>query len=85
LKIYKRKYYNNYFFENTNNSKKVWKGVKQIVNFKPQTSTKQIQLRLDDCEITDSVEVANAFNSYFSSVGNDLARTTPSVEKNPKD
>ena len=62
--------------------KKIWKGVKQIVNFKPQTSTKQIKLRLDDCEITGSVEVANAFNS---SIGNDLARTIPSVGKNPKD
>ena len=29
--------------------KKIWKGVKQIVNFKPQTSTNQIKLRLDDC------------------------------------
>ena len=48
--------------------KKIWKKVKQIVNFKPQTNTKQIKLRLDDCEITDSVEVANAFNSYFSSM-----------------
>jgi len=28
----------------------------------------QNKLRLDDCEITDSVEVANAFNSYFSSM-----------------
>jgi len=27
-----------------------------------QTSIKQIELRLDDSEITDSVEVANAFN-----------------------
>jgi len=70
-------------FWNTNN-KKVWKGViKQIVNFKPQTSTKQIKLRLDDCEITDSAEVASAFNEYFSSIGNDLARTIPSVDKKP--
>ena len=81
LKISKRKYYNN-VFENTNNSKKIWKGVKQIVHFKPQISTKQIKLRLDDCEITGSVEVANAFNS---SIGNDLARTIRSVGENPKD
>ena len=85
MKISKRKYYNNYVFENTNNSKKIWKGVKEIVNFKHQTSTKQVKLRLDDCEITSSVEVANAFNSYFSSIGNDLARTISSVGKNPKD
>ena len=54
--------------------------------FKPQTSTKQINLRLEDCEIIYSVEVANEFNSYFSSLGNDLVRTIPSIaKKTPKD
>ena len=33
LKIFKRKYSNNYFFENINESKKIWKGVKQIFTF----------------------------------------------------
>ena len=44
----------------------------------------QINLRLNDCEITDSVEVSNAFNSV-SSMGNDLARKIPSAGKNLKD
>ena len=52
-----------------------------MVTDKPQTSTKQINLRLEDCEIIYSVEVANAFNSYFSSLGNDLVRTIPSIAK----
>ena len=84
MKISKRKYYDNYFFENINDSKKIWKGVKQIVIFKPQTSSKQIILPLEECEITDSVEVPNAFNSYFSSIGNDVAGTIPSVRKKSK-
>ena len=84
MKISKRKYYDNYFFENINDSKKIWKGVKQIDIFKPQTSSKQIILPLEECEMTDSVEVANVFNFYFSSIGNDVARTIPSVRKKPK-
>ena len=54
---------------------------------KPQTNTKQIELSLEECEIIYrySVEIANAFNSYFSSVGNDLAWTIPSVGKKTKD
>jgi len=47
-------------------SKKIWKGVKQIiVNFKPHTSSKQIKLQLQEFEITDSVKVANAFTLKF--------------------
>ena len=51
LKISKRKYYDNSFFENINDSKKIGKGVKQIVIFKPQTSSKQIILPLEECEL----------------------------------
>jgi len=84
LKISKRKYYDNYFLKTLIIVKKYGKELNKLLILN-HTSTKQIKLRLEDCEITDSVEVANAFNSYFSSIGDDLATTIPSVEKNPKD
>ena len=34
------------------------------------TSEKHIKLRVNDREIVCPVEVANAFNTYFSSLGN---------------
>ena len=37
LRIQKRKYYNEYFIDNLNNTKRVWKGIKQIIHFKPKT------------------------------------------------
>ena len=86
LKIAKKEYYmyNNYFFDNINGCKRIWKGVKQIVNYKPPTSAKHIKLRVNDREIVSPVEVANAFNiTYFSSIGNKLTKSISIVEKSP--
>ena len=83
LKISKKEYYNNYFFDNINDCKRIWKGVKQIVNYKPPTSAKHIKLRVNDRVIVSPVEVANAFNTYFSSIGNNLTKSISNVEISP--
>jgi len=83
LKISKKEDYNNYFFDNINDCKRIWKGVKQIVNYKPLTSARHVTLRVNDCEIVSPIEVANAFNTYFSSIGNKLTKSISIVEKSP--
>ena len=83
LKISKRHYYNQYFLENINDSKRVWNGIKQIIHFKPKTSQKTIKLVENNVEITDPVTVANAFNKYFANVGHNLAATIPDLQKSP--
>lgn len=85
FKISKKQYYNSYFFDNIHDSKKIWKGVKQIVHFKPPTSAKHIELRVNDRKLASPVEVANVFNTYFSSIGNDLTKSIPIVEKTPRE
>ena len=85
LKISKKEYFYSYFFHNIHDSKKIWKGVKQIVNFKPPTSAKHIELRVNDRKIASPIEVANVFNIYFSSIGNDLTKSIPIVEKTPRE
>ena len=40
-------------------------------------------LRVNDCEIVSPGEVANAFNIYFSSIGNNLTKSISIVEKSP--
>lgn len=44
LKVSKRQYYNNYFLENINDSKRVWKGIKEIIHSKPPASQRAIKL-----------------------------------------
>ena len=83
LKASKRLYYNNYFLVNINNSKKVWNGIKEIVNFKAKTNQKTTKIVQNNTELTDPKVVANAFNNYFANVGANLARSIPDVNKSP--
>ena len=47
------------------------------------TSEKHIKLRVNDREVVCPVEVANAFNTYFSSLGNNWTKLISIVEKSP--
>ena len=71
-----------FFVTNSSNSKKVWKGIKQIIYLKPQVShTRTKILDNNNCELTDIKSIANAFNRYFANIGNHLASTIPNVDK----
>ena len=52
LKLCKRKYFNDYFLENTNDSKRVWKGIKQIIHFTSNNKPKSIKIIEDNTETT---------------------------------
>jgi hypothetical protein len=62
LKLSKKQYYNKYFLDNKNNSKNLWKVIKQIVHFKPQSSHKLIKIIENSQERINPKFVANAFN-----------------------
>ena len=74
-------YCNNYFLVNINDSKKVWNGIKEIVNFKAKKNQKTTKIVQNNTELTDPKVVANAFNNYFANVGANLARSIPDVSK----
>lgn len=69
--------------DSMNDCKRIWKGVNPIVNYKPPTSANHIKLRVNDRDIVSPVEVANAFNTYFSGIGNDLTKSISIKEKSP--
>ena len=79
----KYKFYRNYFLVNINNSKKVWNGIKEIVDFKAKVNQKTTKIVQDNTELTDPKVVANAFNNYFANVGANLASLIPDVNKSP--
>ena len=83
LKISKKQYYNEYFFQNIKDGKRIWKGIKQIVKFKPQTSQRIIKIVDSNLEITEPKLVANAFNNYFANIGKNLESEIPSVSNSP--
>ena len=68
LKRSKTNYYNHYFNINWNNIKNTSKGIKSILNIKPDPSHIPKILTANDGTITNPVEIANVFNNYFSSI-----------------
>ena len=83
LKISKKVYYSNYFQQHIKNGKKVWNGIRQIVQYKAKNTRTINKIKDDDIEITDPKEIANAFNKYFASVGCNLAEMIDRVDSNP--
>ena len=68
LKRSKTNYYNHYFNINWNNIKNTSKGIKSILNIKPDPSDIPKILTANDGTITNPVEIAYVFNNYFSSI-----------------
>ena len=82
LALSKKSYYQNYFKNNTSNVKKIWSGMKELLKLKSKgMQTAPYKLLIGDREIIDSVEMANAFNDYFSNIGCEITSLIPSVNK----
>ena len=81
IKLSKRSYYNNFFSIHVNNGKRIWQGIKQIIQINPQVNQLISKIVLENCEITDPKAIANAFNNYFANIGANLASSIPSASK----
>ena len=64
-------------------SKKVWKGIKQLVNLKSRSGSTPTKLLVEDVEINDPKSMAVAFNNFLANNGNNLTRNIPSINKSP--
>ena len=69
----KKSYYASYFEKFKKNSKKLWSGVKEIINTQNNNNNNQKHNLLINGKFTsDSKTVANSFNQYFTSVAQKL-------------
>ena len=65
IKKSKKLHYASYFNENKNNMKKIWDGIRSIVNIKNTISPKVAQIN-DNGKIIDTPEeIASTFNDVF--------------------
>ena len=83
LKISKKQHYDKYFFQNLNNGKRIWMGIKQIVKFNAQSSQRLFKVVDNNAEITESKLVAEAFNNYFANIGKKLENEIPIAPNSP--
>ena len=69
MKKSKQAYYDKYFETNWINTKKAWKRAKSLISVKTVASSVPTLLSLDNGDtITNSYDIANTFNNYFSSI-----------------
>ena len=81
LKVSKNNYYNNYFHVSKSDSKRVWKGIRQLVNLKSRSGSAPTKLLVEDAEFNDPKSMDDAFNNFFANIGNNLTKYIPRVNK----
>ena len=69
MKKSKQKYFTKYFETNVKNLKNTWKGIKSIISLKNSTSSSPNVINFNNELTTDLLKIANVFNNYFSSIG----------------
>ena len=72
IKEAKKSYFSWYFKTNMNNSKKIWKGINEIIHNKYKKDAEEIFLDDDGSIITDQKTVANRFNKFYTTIASKL-------------
>ncbi len=78
IKQVKKSYYTNCVTENKHDGKQLWKIIKSILPSKTHHSVKEIVV--DGITVTESVDIANHFNTFFSNIGLKLAQAFDSTK-----
>ena len=68
----KKEFFLNYFNKNNKNLKKIWEGIKQIINIKSKQFNQPSCLTHGERTLTDPVQISNTFNDYFTSIADNL-------------
>ena len=68
----KKSHYAHYFNKNNNNLRKLWEGIKELINIKPKNRESINCIVFNRKNVTDPKKMANAFNTYFSTIADDL-------------
>ena len=72
-------------FENCkNNSKKTWKTINSILSNKRKIESHIVLTGDNDEDICDSLEIANKFCNFFSTIADRLDEAIPTTDTDPK-
>ena len=72
LRISKKSFYASYFTEHNANIKKIWQGIKEIINIKSKNFNYPTSIEVNNNIITDPVEICNNFNNYFINIADQI-------------
>merc|ERR1712074_405906 len=78
----KKKFYEKYFADNKNNLKKIWKGIKDIVNIKAKNFDQPSCILNGDMSVTEPKTIANTFNKYFTTIADNILKNENLMAQN---
>ena len=82
LRLSKKLHYRNYFVANSNNVRKVWTGIREIISVKNSKASNDISLLVNNTVTSDPVTVSESFNEFFSSVATKVRSKIPASRHN---
>ena len=85
LRSSKIKYYNQYFTDYKSNMKKLWSGIKSIINIKYNRLYTISQIVHNGQVINKPTEMANVFNHYFVNIASKIDDGISQTRKSPLD
>ena len=68
----KKEYFKNYFIKYKTNVKKVWNGIKGIINIKNETNNCPTSIEVNGTILSDPKIIAGNFNDYFTSIADSI-------------
>ena len=71
----KKSYYQSFFAEYNTNIKKVWEGIKELVNIKKKNIITPTSIEIDNSCTSDPKLICNSFNNYFVNIADDILKT----------
>ena len=77
LKKSKKEYYHQYFEDNNNNSKKIWEGIRSIIDINKSKASCISQLKDNEKVIDNPKEIVESLNDFFVNVGPDTEKCIP--------
>ena len=78
----KEYYYQSFFENNQANSKKISSGIRSILNMKNSKASRKCSLLIDKALTTIEKDIANRFNTFFTSIAKKLVKKIPPTHNN---
>jgi hypothetical protein len=78
-----RCHFQNKLHNNQGDLKKTWKTINELINKSKKENT-VLEVRIDSVEITDPINITNAFNKHFVEMGDKLSNDIPQSNVTPE-
>ena len=71
----KNEYFKLFFDKNRNNTTLIWKGIRQLITLKSKSKIHLNIVKVKGKDITNPIEIVNAFSNFFINIGPNLSKS----------